>query len=1640
MKKILLSILSVMAIAFASHAEESTVTFDFAAHYGEASVSNIQDLDPMVVDGFTLTFGKGNGSSGVAYNKEGNVRLNGSSTSKLEVDGNTVTIAAPAGKVITGIVLNPGTNYNYYSVLVPDQGNITSQGSNVAAYWDGYAETVVLTACRNKYVPSQATTSRYASAVVSYVSAEEALLKVSQYALNGEAVDTFKGLNLTFNKDIQVVSALFGGGQTVIKNAAGETMGTCFLTANGKNITVEYTDALTVGEYSLVLPANTIKTADASIVLPETAIKFSLRAAKLEGSLRFVSSPIQASTSSIKIEWASDDWANNTHEYLVTHDGTEPTVDNRANVGKAKTRSIMLSTAKADSIFTFKVRAMDANGVLSEVYTQNVYAHYDASLDFYRAVTSMEAGNYVMMTPNTIAHPFTDDSKTYGYLPSADVANANNIANAFGFFEWSFETAEGGYYIKDSKGRYIYMTGNYNSFNISETVPTEGGVWTVTVNADSTAKVLNVAKEKYIQFSAEHGTWGCYSDARGTMPMLGKIATPEVVMTPNLDGTTITTNINEITFYCADGIEGGKNINSTSNYMRDNKTYDKYTFTVETVDANTVKFVFEQPLPTADYTFNLKKETFTAAPGSFNMIWPAADKSYKFSIVNPYEVTVTPSNEDRVEKLDTITFSNDLGIEVDNLFEGEAPFLSYKNGEEDVKVKLVATTNVTKTSIAFVPETAITAETTYTLEVAEGYFLIGEEQEANPAIKMEYTLVYPVVIVSSTPAEGGKVEKFSEITIEFNKEVVIEEPSSSYKYVLIDAQGNETEMKLERIEPKEVAITSYGYTSTYTVCKKARFYVDEPVAAEGAYKVQLGNYGWEIFDPINSVYLPAKAAINFEIKVEKLDIVSTTPAEGEEVEQFTEMIVTYNKPVYDQNKDASLYNADGTLVATLKKEILDNVGSHAGIFGSSPLFTKVRYYAETAVTTDGSYYVQIPADAFATDDNSEWTVKTKVNFTVKAPVVEPEITATWSIAEGAELKSFQSVDITFSGVESAKAKGTYSCFYFWEKNANGEWQHVENGCTAGYMDTEADGATVTFSADPGCYGEDFVSPFNRNGEYRIIIPAGDIFFNGDRTNVSTVDYVLNFTIKGDPAPAEIDAAFTADPANNSSISALEKVVLTFTDYTSIEVAELDLEMGTNIPYVYLIDELTGQGMPAGYIFFRAAAAANQLELYVDPDFNGGASSYNMAGSYMIRIPKKVVKFNDGVSKEIVLNYTVTGDAPKKELYVTASDPANNATVNKLESIVVDWSMAITTPNGDDQIEAYIENVHGITVSTLRVVWAGLAGNQVRYVLNTPVTENGIYNLIIPEGDMVDFDTETIKSTETTLTFTVDAPPTGAPVMLSSDPESGTTVYAIQNITIVFNKPVVYDNYFEKATLQDKNGKVIATANTASYKDGDEENGATTLTFNLDSKVAEANAYIFVVPAKTIIDCYDWMTMMEKDINIELYIGGSGVEDITIVGSTPSANSTVESLSEITVEFNTGAAVLYMPEVVAEDGTVVSTTYKDLYDAEGNLLPDQFTRIILNTPVTEQSTVYLVFKAGSIYDYPNYQVSNSQDLRIKFEVSGTHGINGVEADPENGYVVYDLNGFRVMQTKKASDLNRLNNGLYIINGVKVLINK
>ena len=82
-----------------------------------------------------------------------------------------------------------------------------------------------------------------------------------------------------------------------------------------------------------------------------------------------------------------------------------------------------------------------------------------------------------------------------------------------------FTETDGGYTIVDMQNKYVYMTGNYNSFNVSAE-PQDGMVWTVEANADGTFKITNVNTSKYIQYSVKFTSYGSYADEQGVMPQL----------------------------------------------------------------------------------------------------------------------------------------------------------------------------------------------------------------------------------------------------------------------------------------------------------------------------------------------------------------------------------------------------------------------------------------------------------------------------------------------------------------------------------------------------------------------------------------------------------------------------------------------------------------------------------------------------------------------------------------------------------------------------------------------------------------------------------------------------------------------------------------------------------------------------------------------------------------------------------------------------------------------------------------------------------------------------------------------------------------------------------------------------------------
>lgn len=86
--------------------------------------------------------------------------------------------------------------------------------------------------------------------------------------------------------------------------------------------------------------------------------------------------------------------------------------------------------------------------------------------------------------------------------------------------EFTFVSDGNGFNIVSADGKYIYMTGSYDSLNWSETKPESGAVWTVEAQADGTVKILNEEKSKYIQYATKYSSFGSYNYEKGELPKL----------------------------------------------------------------------------------------------------------------------------------------------------------------------------------------------------------------------------------------------------------------------------------------------------------------------------------------------------------------------------------------------------------------------------------------------------------------------------------------------------------------------------------------------------------------------------------------------------------------------------------------------------------------------------------------------------------------------------------------------------------------------------------------------------------------------------------------------------------------------------------------------------------------------------------------------------------------------------------------------------------------------------------------------------------------------------------------------------------------------------------------------------------------
>ena len=272
------------------------------------------------------------------------------------------------------------------------------------------------------------------------------------------------------------------------------------------------------------------------------------------------------------VDWIDDAEVDDSVLYISYIDENESTGPRTA------TFTLTANGAEATVTLTQKGAAPIVEETLAEI-------NKDAYYTFKKATTFSSAKWYAIIANGKAATAITS---TYGYLQTVAIEEAETIilpANlAFGF-----TSTTDGYLMQQYDGKYMYQTGTYNNFNVSTTVPTEGGVWSVEYT-NSAATIKNNSVSKWIQYDSSYNSYGSYDTQKGTNPTLYELV--EIYNEPIL----VAVNPTALTF----SYEGGSQnvtattyatatLSATSNVNWANASVSGSTITITAVENTTVE-------------------------------------------------------------------------------------------------------------------------------------------------------------------------------------------------------------------------------------------------------------------------------------------------------------------------------------------------------------------------------------------------------------------------------------------------------------------------------------------------------------------------------------------------------------------------------------------------------------------------------------------------------------------------------------------------------------------------------------------------------------------------------------------------------------------------------------------------------------------------------------------------------------------------------------------------------------------------------------------------------------------------------------------------------------------------------------------
>lgn len=240
------------------------------------------------------------------------------------------------------------------------------------------------------------------------------------------------------------------------------------------------------------------------------------------------------------------------------------------------------SLSKVPSLLngTLKDAAKGDMVVLNYAYSETEPSTGQEVPYIYKLTNSLneEGGNYVIAAKGSDGkyYPFgklDDESKNYGYIYPDPINVVDGIISTEDGTPQviNVEKASEGFTLKNTWQKYIYMSGTYNNFNFSTSVPTEGANWKFVSNSDGSFSLTNIEKEKSVKLTLYNDSYsfGSYPSSTYLPKSYYKAAegndknlTIKDVVLP--EGSSFVWKYDSYGYWKASSFVGGKNLASES--------------------------------------------------------------------------------------------------------------------------------------------------------------------------------------------------------------------------------------------------------------------------------------------------------------------------------------------------------------------------------------------------------------------------------------------------------------------------------------------------------------------------------------------------------------------------------------------------------------------------------------------------------------------------------------------------------------------------------------------------------------------------------------------------------------------------------------------------------------------------------------------------------------------------------------------------------------------------------------------------------------------------------------------------------------------------------------------------------------------